>query len=88
MEKSNIDMTTNRMQVIIMLKYKLVLFQEGEIVGGHQSVLSLCQPQMFSKLLGLLPASGLSSTDMLTIFLPDWQHHFVSSFRLSLSIFI
>ena len=66
------------MQVIIMLKYILVLFQEGEIVGGHQSVLSLCQPQMFAKLLGLLPSSGLSSLEMVTIFLPDWQHIFVS----------
>jgi len=52
--------------------------EEGEIVGGHQSVLSLCQPQMFAKLLSLLPSSGLSSLEMVTIFLPDWQHIFVS----------
>ena len=64
------------------LKYKLVLFQDGEIVGGHQSVLSLCQPQMFAKLLSLLPCSGLSSLEMVTIFLPDWQHLFVSSLGL------
>ena len=52
--------------------------QSGQIVGGHQSVLSLSQPQMFARLLGLLPASGAFSFDTITIMLPDYHHQTVS----------
>ena len=57
------------------MKYFL---QAGQIVGGHQSVLSLSQPQMFARLLGLLPASRAFSFDTITIMLPDYHHQTVS----------